>query len=128
MHILIVDDSLVSRMMVRRCIEGAGFHDERFSFAGDGAQALELIQAGGIDCLVTDLNMPALDGQELLRAVRETGQHLRLIVVMSSALSAEMLPDLLRLGADAFIRKPITVSAMADAFTFLHAGTDRFHR
>lgn len=128
MKILIVDDSLVSRLIVRRCIEAAGVGTHEFCFSGDGEQALEVIEAGGIDVLVSDLNMPVLDGHELLRAIKESDLDLRLTIIMTSAVSLDLLQDLVRVGVDAVINKPLTVAAFTNAFSYLRPETNTYRR
>ena len=86
--VLIVDDSGVGRKLVRRCLDFAGLAGSEFIEAENGAKALEVLEAGGVDVLVTDLNMPVMDGVELLRAIAEIGTLGTLItIVMTSTVS-----------------------------------------
>ena len=65
MRILLVDDSLVTREMERRLLEDAGFD---VAPAGDAQEALSLLSERSFDCVVTDIEMPGMDGFELTAA------------------------------------------------------------
>lgn len=65
--VLVVDDSAVARAKLRRLFEAAGY---RVEVAGDGHEALEVLAARPVDVLVTDLEMPNMDGVELIAAVQ----------------------------------------------------------
>ena len=68
--ILVVDDSATSRMIVRRCLEMAGYSDAIFLEASDGALALDLLEANPVDLIVTDLKMPRMDGRTLVKKLQ----------------------------------------------------------
>jgi two-component system chemotaxis response regulator CheY len=111
-RVLIADDSGVGRKLTRRCLEFAGLGGREFVEAGNGQVALTMIEAGGIDLLVTDINMPVMDGLELLRALSELPEQPKLLkVVMSSAASAALKTDLARYGVLAVIEKPVSPAA-----------------
>lgn len=80
MRVLLVDDSLVTREMERRLLEDAGFD---VATAGDGHEALAQLSEGRYDCLVTDVEMPGMDGYDLTRHVRTVPAlaHLPVVVV-----------------------------------------------
>lgn len=100
---LVVDDSLSARMMVKRMLESAGF---RAVLAEDGREALERLAGGGIDVLVTDVEMPRMDGFALVRRLREQQATRTLPVVIVSSLQAEKEHKQGRAaGADAFLVK-----------------------
>lgn len=65
--ILAVDDSASMRQMVRYTLEGAGY---RVVQAADGIEALEFAKSHGVDLVLTDVNMPRMDGITLVRALR----------------------------------------------------------
>ena len=65
--ILAVDDSVTMRQMVSFCLSDAGY---RVIEAADGEEALAKLQTGGADLVITDLNMPRMDGIALIRAAR----------------------------------------------------------
>jgi two-component system chemotaxis response regulator CheY len=111
-QVLIADDSAVTRKMVQRSLEVAGLKGRVFLHAGNGAEALALLEAQPIDLLVTDLNMPVMDGPELLRsmATRPACRGVRVVVVTSVA-SGAWEAELRALGASAVVRKPLTAES-----------------
>ncbi len=112
--VLIVDDSGVGRKLVRRCLEFAGLTGSEFIEAENGAKALEVLEAGGVDVLVTDLNMPVMDGVELLRAIAEIGTLGTLItIVMTSTVSEALKQDLAKYQVAGFVTKPVSPTTFA---------------
>lgn len=118
-RILVVDDSDTARMFVKRCLEAIGFNEAEFLAAANGRQALECLRNGGVDLLVTDLTMPVMDGEELLRAMQESRRYLGTrIIVISSAGNMARKQELLALGALAVLAKPF---APTDLYKVLRA-------
>jgi len=103
LRVLLVDDSLVTREMERRLLEDAGFE---VALAGDAAEALAQLGERTFDCLVTDIEMPGMDGFELTRHIR-TMPHLAQtpVVVVSTRDRPEDRLRGLEAGADAYITK-----------------------
>jgi chemotaxis protein histidine kinase CheA/ActR/RegA family two-component response regulator len=102
-HVLLVDDSRVTREMMRRLLEDSGFNVTAVGSAEDAMLALE---RESVDCLVTDIEMPEVDGLDLTRRLREDTEHSDLPVVVVSTLDrpAERLAGL-ESGADAYLTK-----------------------
>ena len=71
MRILVADDSRVMRQIVIRTLRRAGYTDHTFLEAADGASALEMARTECPDLVLSDWNMPAPDGLEVLRRLRE---------------------------------------------------------
>ena len=102
-RVLVVDDQLTVRELQRSILEVAGF---RVCTAGDGQEALELLGQDGVDIVVTDLEMPRLDGLGLLAAVRSDPDHAELpVVVVTSRGSEDDRRRGAEAGADAYIVK-----------------------
>lgn len=102
-RVLLVDDSLVTREMERRLLEDAGFD---VTAAGDADEALSTLGEHTFDCLVTDIEMPGMDGFELtehLRGIEHFGQ-LPIIVVSTRDRPEDRLRGL-KAGADAYLTK-----------------------
>jgi CheY-like chemotaxis protein len=113
-RVLIVDDSGISRKVMRKCLEFAGLSKAEFIEAEDGEKALAALEGGQIDLLVTDLNMPIMDGFELLRAIDESALGKDMIkIVTSSAASAAIDEEMKRHGVIAVFAKPVSPTAMA---------------
>lgn len=101
-RVLFVEDSDTLREMGRRILEEAGF---QVQVAADGHQALELWKKFGADVIVTDLEMPVMDGLALTRAVREAGGQDLKIVVLSASGGSESRTTAIEAGADAYLVK-----------------------
>jgi two-component system, chemotaxis family, chemotaxis protein CheY len=113
-RVLIVDDSGVGRKLTRRCLEFVGVVGSDILEAEDGQRALALLEAGGIDLLVTDINMPVMDGLELLRAIDEIPALKTVVrIVMTSASSDALNAEFEKHRVSAFIAKPVSPGAFA---------------
>jgi two-component system chemotaxis sensor kinase CheA len=102
-RVLVADDSLTTRTMERYILEAAGYE---VVLAGDGAEALALLQERGCDVLVSDVEMPGLDGVELTARVRAEPLLRDLPIILVTSLdSATDRERGLQAGADAYIVK-----------------------
>jgi chemotaxis protein histidine kinase CheA len=102
-RVLLVDDSLVTREMERRLLEDAGFD---VTAASDAEEGLNYLGEGEFDCVVTDIEMPGMDGYELTRRLRSSPKltHLPIIVVSTRDRPEDRLQGL-QAGADAYLTK-----------------------
>jgi two-component system chemotaxis sensor kinase CheA len=101
--LLLVEDSAVTREMERRLLEDAGF---AVSAAADAAEALARIAERTFDCLITDIEMPGMDGLELTRKIRGAAQLAQLpVIVVSTRDRPEDRIAALEAGADAYLSK-----------------------
>jgi chemotaxis protein histidine kinase CheA len=102
-QVLLVDDSEVTREMIRRLLEDAGF---AVTGAGTADDALSMLESQDFDCLVTDIQMPGMDGLALTRKLRENQRYADLPVVVISTLDRpkDRLEGL-ESGADAYLTK-----------------------
>lgn len=112
--ILLVDDSSTMRKILRTCLQqalGDGFCALE---AADGASALQQLREHPEVCLVlSDLNMPDMDGIAMLEAIRASATAARIPVVMVSAESSQSRrASALDAGADGYIAKPFTVDSV----------------
>ncbi|HXM41901.1 MAG TPA: response regulator [Bryobacteraceae bacterium] len=106
-RVLIVDDSPVMRTFIRRIIVPSGMEGAEFLEASDGAEALDLLRAQWVDVVLTDINMPSMDGEELLRRL-EADAVLKTVpvVVVSTDGTASRIRQMLSLGARGYVKKP----------------------
>jgi len=101
--ILVVDDSITSRSLERSILEAHGY---RVRVAVDGLEALELLRAEKADLIVTDIQMPRMDGFGLLAALKADGNLNRIpVIVVSSLEGTEDRERGLLLGADGYLSK-----------------------
>ncbi len=114
MKILIAEDDLVTRELLKRIL--SHMSDEIVE-AGDGLEALEMIEKEDPDFLFTDLQMPELGGYELVEAVRNSKKHNQLpVVCMSSVKDKDEVTRLVALGVQDYILKPIRPAEVHDRF------------
>jgi DNA-binding NarL/FixJ family response regulator len=118
--VLLVDDHLVVRQGLRAFLEVQD--DIRVvGEAGDGAQALELIDELQPDVVLLDLQMPGMDGVAVLHAMRERGDSARVLVVTSFTQPEAVLPAM-RGGAAGYVYKDVEPAALAQGIRSVHAG------
>jgi two-component system chemotaxis response regulator CheY len=106
-RVLITDDSPAMRTFVRRVIELSGFELSACFEAGDGAEALEILRSEWVDAILTDINMPNVDGEEFLRRLADD-EMLRSIpvIVVSTDATENRIARMLALGARGYVTKP----------------------
>jgi len=107
MKILIVDDSRAMRMIVSRALRQAGFEGHSIEQAGNGIEALALIESKGSDLILCDWNMPEMNGLELLKALKAKGTRTHFGFVTSET-NTEQRKMAFDEGAEFMIGKPFT--------------------
>jgi len=119
--VLIADDSKTSQMLVKTTLQR--IPDLEFVTADDGRAAFEVVKKSHVDLIVTDINMPEMDGIELVRAVRAKSDARELPILIITAKGEEQARDQgLALGANAYILKPIAGRDLMDQAVKLLAG------
>lgn len=109
MRILVVDDSKVARSVLRKILREIGHED--VVEAQDGVEALDKVQAGGFDLVITDWNMPNLDGLGLVREIQKNSTNVPVLMVSSESYFNRIV-DVMRAGAEGYIRKPFTAETL----------------
>ena len=113
MKILIVDDFSTMRRIIKNLLRDLGFNNTQE--ADDGTTALPMLQAGGFDFLVTDWNMPGMQGIDLLKAVRADGKLQSLPVLMVTAeAKREQIVEAAQAGVNGYIVKPFTAATLKE--------------
>jgi two-component system chemotaxis response regulator CheY len=106
---LIVDDSSVMRKIVERSLRQAGVDALVVVEAGSGVEGLEVLKAKPVDLILSDINMPAMDGLEFVRQLRAQKLAEGVPVVMiTTESSEEHVKQAIEAGAMGYIRKPFT--------------------
>ncbi|MGN7611452.1 response regulator [Magnetococcales bacterium HHB-1] len=106
MRVLIVDDSSVMRKIVTRGLRQAGFKIDEILEAGDGQQGLNVLQSNEVDLILSDWNMPNMDG---LTFVKEARKSIQTPIVMVTTEGGEAkVNEALQNGANGHIKKPFT--------------------
>ncbi|MBN6034735.1 response regulator transcription factor [Amycolatopsis sp. 195334CR] len=108
MRILVVDDDRAVRESLRRSLEFNGYQVE---LASDGAMALESIIANRPDAMVLDVMMPRLDGLEVARRLRSTGDDLPILVLTARDTVSDRVSGL-DAGADDYLPKPFALEEL----------------
>lgn len=113
MKFLVVDDFSTMRRIVRNLLKELGFAN--VDEAEDGAVALQKLQAGGFDFVVSDWNMPNMDGLQLLQAVRADPalKHLPVLMITAEA-KKENIIAAAQAGASGYIVKPFTAGTLSE--------------
>lgn len=108
-RILIVDDSSVMRKIVERSLRQAGFTISEVLEANNGAEAIEMVQNAKLDLILTDVNMPTMDGLEFVRKLRaeKRAEGVPVVMITTEASETRVL-EAISCGAQGYIRKPFT--------------------
>ena len=117
-RIVVADDSQTARMFIRRCLEIIGFQDAEIVEAVNGKEALILVKEKPTDLLVTDLNMPVMDGETLVKWVKANPKLSDLpILVITSAGNPAKEAELVELGVFGVLSKPVSPPSLLEMLT-----------
>ena len=112
---LIVDDSSVMRKIVERALRQAGLDSLVVHEAGSGIEGIEVLRAKKVDLILSDINMPSMDGLEFLRQIRTQQLAPGVPVVMiTTESSEEHVKAAIQAGAQGYIRKPFTAEQVKE--------------
>lgn len=105
--VLIVDDSPAMRAFIKRVIDMSGFDVGSCIEAGDGEEALEVLSRSWVDIVLTDINMPRMSGEELVRKMHQDEMMKEIPIVVVSTDSTEIrIKTMISLGAKGYVTKP----------------------
>ncbi len=108
-RILVVDDSPSMRNFIRRVLHLSGFSVAEVLEAGNGLDALEILESRPVDVVLTDINMPRMSGEELMLQLSAHTKLSRVpILVVSGDSSEARVQRMLQLGARACLAKPFS--------------------
>jgi len=114
--ILIVDDSVTSRMIIKRCFHIAGYEKSEYSEAEDGLAALNFLKEHPVDLIVSDLNMPRMDGATFVRRLKmKEGTSGIPVIIISSMGNDALREELKETGVFSVLRKPLSPDKILDA-------------
>ena len=113
MKILVVDDFSTMRRIIKNLLRDLGFNNT--AEADDGSTALPMLQNGNFDFLITDWNMPGMQGIDLLKAVRADTKLAKLPVLMVTAESKrDQIVEAAQCGVNGYIVKPFTAVTLKE--------------
>jgi two-component system chemotaxis response regulator CheY len=120
---LIVDDSVVMRKIVERSLRQAGLDLLVVYEAGSGIEGLDVLRTKQVDLVLSDINMPSMDGLEFLRQIRAQNLAPGVPVLMITTESSEdHVKQAILAGAQGYIRKPFTAEQVKErVLSLLHA-------
>lgn len=122
-RIVIADDSMTARMFIRRCLQIIGFSEAAMVEAEHGREALTRLKEAPTDLLITDLNMPVMDGEVLLKWVKANPRLNSLpVLVITSAGNPAKEAELMALGALGVINKPVSPAVLNQKLEPLRGG------
>jgi two-component system, chemotaxis family, chemotaxis protein CheY len=109
LRVLIVDDSPAMRAFIRRVVQLSGLEVAAYFQAGDGGEALELLAGKPVDVILTDINMPGMDGGQFVALLQQDRllQAIPVVVVSTDATSGRM-QQMMALGARGYVTKPFS--------------------
>ena len=113
MKILVVDDFSTMRRIIKNLLKDLGFSN--IQEADDGSTALPMLQQGDFDFVVTDWNMPGMQGIDLLRAIRadDSLKHLLVLMVTAEA-KKEQIVAAAQAGVNGYVVKPFTAATLKE--------------
>ena len=110
MRVLIVDDDPITRKILGHYLEASGYET---LYASNGLEALEIIAGHDLNLILTDLNMPYMDGLELTRQLKEDETLRQIPVLMITTESDNGIKDLaMQIGVNGYLTKPVTSEAV----------------
>ena len=114
--ILVVDDSAMMRKIIIKNMNECGLGTETLE-AGDGVEALKLFARGGIDVVLTDWNMPNMDGLTLVKEIRKLDPEKKVpIIMITTEVSPEKVKEAVLAGANNYLGKPFTPEKLKEKF------------
>jgi two-component system, chemotaxis family, chemotaxis protein CheY len=115
LDVLIVDDSAAIRKILQRVLAQTDVQLGSVVEAADGVEALERLKAGKVDLVLSDINMPNMDGIELLTHIRAKPEWKSIPVVMiTTEGSQQKVLEAVELGAAGYVRKPFTADQIKE--------------
>ena len=106
-NVLIVDDSSSMRAVIKKTLKVSGFNVGQFLMAGDGKEALKVLEGEWVDIILTDINMPNMNGMELLVEMKNDEMLKSIPVVMVTTEGSDrVVQESMRLGAQGYVKKP----------------------
>lgn len=106
-NVLIVDDSMIIRGMVAKTLQISGLELEEVHYASNGREGLDQLQLYTVDIVFADINMPVMDGVQMVAAMAESGLLQRIpVVIISTERNRQRIDYLKSLGVTAYLKKP----------------------
>ncbi len=122
-NILIVDDSQTMRKIIQKSVVLSGFELGECWEAGNGREALEMLNSRMVDLILADLNMPVMSGLEMLREPQRDEKRRGIpVILITTEGSEKRLEEAHALGIKGYIQKPFHPEAIRDVLTRIMEG------
>ncbi len=113
--ILLVDDSLPMRSVLKKTFKAAGYTDSEFHEAANGKEALDMVKDKWIDIVISDYNMPVMNGMEFVKELKKDDTFKDTpVVIVSTEASQTKIDEFMAHGATGYITKPFTPETIRD--------------
>jgi two-component system chemotaxis response regulator CheY len=117
-NVLIVDDSQTMRKVILKALSISGFELGEYFEAGNGEEALKVLNSQWVDLILTDLNMPVMNGLEMIQKIKENPTYHGIpLVLITTEGSEKRLQELFDLGVKECIQKPFHPETLRDVLT-----------
>jgi len=117
-NMLIVDDSFPMRSVIKKTIKASGFGTTEFFDAANGIEALKILEDEWMDIVITDYNMPEMDGMELIRQMKKNELFGSIpVLVITTEGSQKKVEEFITSGASGYIKKPFTPEFIREKLT-----------
>ncbi len=124
LRIMIVDDSPAMRSFIGRIIQLSGLDVASCVHASNGLEALNLLRKQMVDIVLSDINMPVMDGEKLLQELAKDAELMKVPVVVVSTDSTDLRRKrMLELGAKGYVRKPFAPETLRNELELALGGT-----
>ena len=107
-NLLIVDDSATMRKIIMRGLRQAGIDVADIKEAGDGVEGMAALESGKFDLILSDVNMPNMNGLDFVKNVYEKHPDAPPIVMITTEGSEEVVKEAMSRGAKGYLKKPFT--------------------
>lgn len=106
-NVLIVDDSFSMRSVIKKVLSLSGFHMDQCYEAGNGREGIAVLEEEWVDVIISDINMPVMNGLEMLKQLKEHPDYQNIpVIVISTEGSDDRINEAFSNGAKGFIKKP----------------------
>ena len=113
--ILIVDDSMPMRTVLKRSLAAAGYGGARILEASNGKEALKVMEKDWVDLIMTDYNMPEMNGLSFLKKIKTEALFKEIpVIVISTEGNDSKIKEFMDTGASGYIAKPFTPETLRD--------------
>ena len=123
--VLVVDDSLPMRSVIKKTIKASGFKVDKFFDASNGKEALDILNEEWLDLVIADYNMPHMNGLELIGEMKkdELLETIPVVIVTTEG-SQERMEAFMELGAADYLKKPFTPEELREKLNRIMGETD----